>query len=427
MPSFSVVHGRLIDPLNAIDRITDLHVRDGRVAAVGAAPRDFAGAAVVDAAGCLVIPGLVDLAARLREPGQEYKATLRSELHAAVAGGVTSLACLPDTDPPLDEPGLVEMLKHRARQLNLAHVYPLGALTAKLAGERLTEMAELTDAGCVGFSQADVGLVDTQVLYRALQYAATFGFKVWLRPQDPFLSHNGVAHEGEVATRLGLPGIPAAAETIALDAMLRLVRLSGARVHVCRLSTAEAVEMMRRAKHEGLPVTCDVAACHLHLCDVDIGDFNPMMHLVPPLRGRGDRAGLRAGLADGTVDAVCSDHCPVDDDEKHLPFGESAPGASGLELLMPLVLKWGREEGRALSEVVARVTSEPARVLGCDAGHLSQGAPADLCLVDLEEEYTVSPDALKSQGHNTPFSGARLKGRVRATWVSGKRVFPFEA
>ena len=424
MSRFSLVNGRVIDPRNGIDRVTDLHVADGKVLAVGARPRDFPGAIEIDVSGCLVIPGLVDVAVRLREPGQEYKATLQSELYAAVAGGVTTLACLPDTDPPLDEPGLVEMLKHRARQLNLAHVFPLGALTAKLGGERLTEMAELADAGCIGFSHADAPLVDTQVLYRALQYAATFGFKVWLRPQDPFLSRNGVAHDGEVAMRLGLPAIPAAAETIALDTILRLVRISGAEVHVCRVSTAEAVDMLKRARHEGLPVTCDVAAAHLHLCDSDIGYFNPMMHLVPPLRGPHDRAALREGLAEGTIDAICSDHCPVDDNEKHLPFAEASPGASGLELLLPLALKWGREERRSLSEVVARLTSQAARVLGCDAGHLTPGTPADLCVVDVEAEYAVAADSLKSQGKNTPFLGTRLAGRVHSTFVAGQRVYP---
>jgi len=428
MTHFSVVNGRLIDPRNGTDRTLDLHVRDGRIAGIGPRPANFAGAQTYDASGCLVIPGLVDVAVRLREPGLEYKATLHSELLAAVAGGVTTVACLPDTDPPLDEPGLVEMLKHRARLLNLAHVFPLGALTAKLGGERLTEMAELSDAGCVGFSHADAPLVDTQVLYRALQYAATFGFKVWLRPQDPFLSRNGVAHDGEVATRLGLPGIPSAAETIALDTILRLVRITGAAVHICRLSTAEAVDMLRAAKRDGLPVTCDVAACHLHLCDADIGYFDPMMHLIPPLRTPADRAALRGGLADGTIDAICSDHRPVDEDAKHLPFGESEPGASGLELLLPLALKWGREERRPLSEVVARITSHAARVLGReqDAGHLSHGAPADLCIVDPEAEYTVTAETLKSQGKNTPFIGVRLAGRVRGTFVSGQQVYSVE-
>jgi dihydroorotase len=288
----------------------------------------------------VVAPGLVDVSARLREPGLEYKATLESEMSAAIAGGVTSLACPPDTDPPLDEPGLVEMLKHRARSLNQARVYPIGALTVGLAGESLTEMAELAEAGCVAFSQADIPLVDTDLLWRAMQYASTFGFPLWLRASDPHIGRNGIAHDGEIATRLGLAGIPVMAETIALSTILTLARNTGVRVHLCRLSSADGVALVRAAKREGLPVTCDVAIHHLHLSDVDIGWFDPHARLVPPLRSTRDRAALRAGVADGTIDVVCSDHAPVDDDDKQVPFGEAAPGATGLELLLPLTLKW---------------------------------------------------------------------------------------
>ena len=328
--------GRLVDPKHGVDRPADLYIAEGRVAGIASAPRGFEADRVVDATGLVVAPGLVDLSARLREPGLEYKATLESEMLAAVAGGVTSLACPPDTDPPLDEPGLVEMLTRRASSLNLARVYPVGALTAKLEGERLTEMAELRDHGCIAFSQAEVPLADTQILWRALQYAATFGLAVWLRPQDPHLAKGGVAHDGEVATRLGLPGIPAFAETIALGAILQLVRVTGTRVHLCRLSARESVEMIRAAKRDGLPVTCDVSAHHLHLSELDLGYFDSHCHVVPPFRSQRDREALSAGLADGTIDAVCSDHTPVDDDAKQLPFGESEPGTTGLELLLPL-------------------------------------------------------------------------------------------
>ena len=281
-------------------------------------------------------------------------------MEAAVAGGVTWLACPPDTDPPLDEPGLVEMLKHRARSLNQAHVHPVGALTVGLAGRDLTEMGELAEAGCVAFSQAEAPLADTQVLLRAMQYAATFGYRVWLRPQDPHLARGGVAHDGEVATRLGLAAIPASAETIALATIFALVRETGARVHLARLSTADGVAMVRAAKAEGLPVTCDVAVHHLHLCDVDIGWFDAQCRLVPPLRGTRDRAALRAGLADGTIDLVCSDHTPVDDDAKQLPFAEAEPGATGLELLLPLTLKWAATDKVELSGALARITLHPA-------------------------------------------------------------------
>ncbi|MEK6591660.1 MAG: dihydroorotase, partial [Pseudomonadota bacterium] len=305
-----IKNGRLIDPKNSIDAPMDVFVAAGKIAAVGAAPKGFTANRTIDASGLVVCPGLVDLAARLREPGFEYMATLESEMEAAIAGGVTSLACPPDTDPPLDEPGLVEMLKFRAKNLNQAHVYPVGALTQALKGARLTEMAELRDAGCVAFSQADAPLTDNHVLLCALQYAATFGFCVWLRPQDPTLARNGVAHDGQVATRLGLPAIPVCAETVALSTILLLARVTGARVHLCRLSSADGVDMVRQAKQLGIPVSCDIAIHHAHLSEMDVGYFDPNCHLTPPLRSARDRDALRQGLADGTVDAICSDHAP---------------------------------------------------------------------------------------------------------------------
>ena len=289
-----IKNGRLIDPKNRIDATQDLFIAAGKVAAIGGIPAGFVADKVIDATGLIVAPGLIDLAARLREPGYEYKATLESEMDAAVAGGITTLACPPDTEPPLDEPGLVEMLKHRARELNQAHVYPVGALTYGLRGEELTEMAELADAGCVAFSQADAALTDTRVLMRAMQYAATFGFCVWLRPQDSFLARNGVAHDGEVATRLGLPAIPVCAETIALSTMLQLAQETGVRLHVCRISSAEGVALICAAKKQGLPLTCDVSMNHIHLSEMDIGYFDANCHLIPPLRSQRDRAALRA-------------------------------------------------------------------------------------------------------------------------------------
>jgi dihydroorotase len=336
---------------------------------------------------------------------------------------VTSLACPPDTDPPLDEPGLVEMLKHRAKSLNLAHVYPLGALTWKLGGERLTEMVVLRDAGCVAFSHADTPLPDTQMLWRALQYAATFGIAVWLRPQDGFLARGGVAHDGEVATRLGLPGIPAFAETIALATILQLVRATRTRVHLCRLSTAESVAMLRTAKKEGLPVSCDASAHHAHLSEIDLGYFDSHCNVIPPFRSLRDRDALRAGLADGTIDALCSDHAPVDEDAKQLPFAESEPGVTGLELLLPLLLKWAEEMRVALPEALATVTSRPAAILGVPAGDIAAGRDADVCVFDPNAHVKITADLLKSQGKNTPFIGYELPGRVRYTLVSGQLVY----
>jgi dihydroorotase len=416
-------NGRLVDPRNGVDAVRDLFIAAGKVAGVGSAPPGFGANRVIDAAGLVVCPGLVDLAARLREPGFEYKATLESEMAAALAGGVTSLACPPDTDPPLDEPGLVQMLKHRAKTLNQAHVYPVGALTTGLRGQQLTEMAELVDAGCIAFSHADAALTDNRVLMRAMQYASTFGFRVWLRPQDAFLAEGGVAHDGEVATRLGLPAIPAVAETSAVSLILALARVTGARVHLCRLSTAEAVDMVRAAKDQGLPVTCDVGVNHLHLSEMDVGYFDPQCHLVPPLRSLRDRDVLCSALKEGVIDAACSDHTPVDDDAKQLPFGESEPGATGLELLLPLALKWAEQAAVPLAEALSRVTAVPARIMGIDAGHLSAGAGADVCIYDPEAWWKVEPRALRSQGRNTPFLGIELKGRVRYTLVAGHVVF----
>ncbi len=415
--------GRLIDPKHGRDAVTDVYIASGKIAALGAAPAGFIAQRMIDATGLVVCPGFVDLSARLREPGLEYKATLESELEAAMAGGVTSLVCPPDTDPPLDEPGLVEMLKHRARSLNKARVFPLGALTQKLEGRELTEMAELSDAGCIGFSQADAALTDTMTLMRALQYAATFGFAVWLRPQDVFLSRHGVAHDGEVATRLGLPGIPSCAETVALSTILLLARETGARIHLCRLSTAAGIGMVRVAKEQGLAVTCDVGMHHVHLSESDIGFFDSNCRLVPPLRAEADRAAIRAGLADGTIDAVCSDHSPVDDDAKQVPFGEAEPGATGLELLLPLSLQWAREAHLPLDRALARITHEPDRLLGIAGGELGVGSPADVCVFDPDAHWRVDRKSLYSQGKNTPFLGARMQGRVCCTLVDGHVVF----
>lgn len=415
--------GTLIDPVAGTQRLADLCIADGLIVGNGAAPPGFVADATIDASGLTVMPGVIDLSARLREPGFEYRATLESELAAAVAGGVTRLVCPPDTDPPLDEPGLVEMLTRRAASLKLARVHPLGALTQGLKGERLTEMAELAEAGCVAFSQDDRPFADLTVLLRALQYATTFQQAVWLRPEDAGLARGGVAHDGEVATRLGLPGIPALAETVAVAAILLLARETGARIHLCRLSTAGAVDMVRKAKAEGLPVTCDVAAHHLHLSEMDIGFFDANCRLSPPLRSLRDRDALARGLAEGVIDAVCSDHAPVDEDGKQMPFGEAEAGATGLELLLPLALKWAAAASLPLPVALARVTSGPATVLGIEPPGLAPGAVADLCVFDPDVWWRVEPAALSSQGKNTPFTGFELQGRARYTIVNGRVVY----
>jgi len=420
-----IKNGRLVDPANGVDQVADLFIADGKVAAVGTAPDGFRADTSIDASGMVVAPGLVDLSARLREPGYEYKATLESEMQAAIQGGVTSLVCPPDTDPVLDEPGLVEMLKHRARNLDQANVHPLGALTMGLKGQALTEMAELTEAGCIGFAQAEVPILDTNVLLRALQYAKTFGYTVWLRPQDAHIGRGGVAHSGPLASRLGLSGVPVMAETIALHTIFELVRSTGARVHLCRISSAAGIELVRAAKAEGLPVTCDVGVHHLHMTDADIGFFDSNARLTPPLRTQRDRDAIRAALVDGTVDAICSDHTPVDDDEKLLPFAEASPGATGLELLLSLTLKWAEElhGDAALLRALAKITSQAARTAGLAAGQLGVGAVADVVVFDPGARWTVDGAALASQGKHTPFLGFEVSGQVRATVVGGRVAY----
>lgn len=415
--------GTLIDPVAGNEARADVFIDNGKIAAIGAAPAGFETATRIDAKGRHVAPGLVDLSARLREPGYEHKATLESETAAALAGGVTSLVCPPDTDPVLDEPGLVDMLKFRAGKLDRVHIYPLGALTVGLKGQVITEMVELTEAGCIAFTQADVPIVDTQVLLRALQYASTYDYTVWLRPQDAYLGKGGVAASGAVASRLGLPGVPVAAETIALHTIFELMRVTGARVHLPQLSSAAGIALVREAKAEGLPVTCDVSANHVHLIDVDIGYFDAHFRLDPPLRAQRDREAIRAGLADGTIDAIASNHTPVDDDEKLLPFDEATPGATGLELLLSLTVKWAEEVRMPLAKALSRITAAPADVLKLPAGRIEAGAVADLCIFDAAAAWHVEPRALKSQGHNTPFLGYELPARVATTIVAGRIAY----
>ncbi len=418
-----IQNGHVIDPAHGVDGPADVAIAAGKIVSVGQAPEGFTANRIIDARGLVVAPGLVELSARLREPGYEYRATLESELKAALHGGVTSLACPPDTEPVLDEPGLVEMLRHRAQGLAQSHVYPLGALTLGLKGEIITEMAELSEAGCIGFGQADAPITNTQVLMRAMQYANTFGYTVWLRPQDPWLGKGGVAHSGPVAARLGLSGVSIGAEVVALHTIFELVRMTGCRVHLCRLSSARGIDLVRAAKQEGLPVSADVSINHVHLTDIDIGYFNPMARMVPPLRSTRDRDAINAALIDGTIDAICSDHCPVDDDEKLLPFDEASPGATGLELLLPLTLKWAQANGQPAAKALGLVTEAPARILGVDAGTLAPGSVADVCLYAPDQHWQVLPGVLASQGKNTPFLGYEVNGAVALTLVAGQVAY----
>jgi dihydroorotase len=425
--------GRIIDPASKLDAVGDVAIAAGRIVGIQNTPVDFAPSKTIDASGLIVAPGLVDLCARLREPGYEHEGMLESELAAAVAGGVTSLVCPPDTDPVLDEPGLVEMLKYRAEKLHQSRVFPLGALTKGLNGESLTEMAELTESGCVGFGQAEIPLANTQVMQRAMQYASTFGYTVWLRPQEIHLG-KGVAASGALATRLGLSGVPVAAETIALHTIFELMRSTGASVHLCRISSAAGVALLRVAKAEGLKVTADVSINSLHLTDNDIGYFDSRARLTPVLRQQRDRDALQAGLLDGTIDALVSDHNPVEADAKNLPFGEAEAGATGLELLLSLALKWGQQHSMSLSDILSRITFKPSQVLesslgtlASSVGRLNVGGAADLCIFDPAAEWSVSSDTLRSQGKHTPFAhdmgGSMMLARVKMTLVNGQIAF----
>ena len=412
--NIEIKNGRVIDPANGVDRATSLFIADGRIAGLDTAPAGFAAAQVIDASGCVVCPGLIDLAARLN--------SIEAELAAAVAGGVTSVVVPPDADPPLDEPELADRLVHRGEEIGKARVLPLGALTLGLNGERLAELAGLKKAGCVAFSQANKPVVDTEALWRAMEYAATFGFAVWLQPSDYWLSRNGIAHDGEVSSRLGLAGIPVAAETIAIVTLVQLVRDTGCRLHLTRLSSAAGVALAEAAQREGLPVSFDIGVHHLLLSENDIGFFNAHARFCPPLRSQEDRAGLSAAAVRGSG-AICSDHTPVGADDKLLPFGDAKPGATGLEVLLPLTLKWAAAAGVPLSDALARITVAPAGVLGLPLGTLTPGAAADVCVFDPEAIWQLSPEALRSRGKNSPWLGYPLSGQVRHTLVDGRCVF----
>lgn len=409
-----IQNGRVIDPKNGVDRNSPLFIANGKVAGLGETPVGFVAEQTIDAAGCVVCPGLIDLGARLN--------SIEAELAAAVAGGVTSVVVPPDADPPLDEPELADRLVHRGAEIGMARVLPLGALTLGLKGERLAEMAGLKKAGCVAFSQASKPVVDTEALLRAMEYAATFDFAVWLQPQDYWLSRNGIAHEGEVASRLGLAGIPVAAETIGIATLVQLVRDTGCRVHLTRISSAAGMQLVHRAQHDGLPISCDIGVHHLLLTENDIGYFNPHARFLPPLRAQADRKALSDAAIAGWA-AICSDHTPVGADDKLLPFGEAKPGATGLEVLLPLTLKWAEAAGVDLPTALSRITTDPAAILGIEGGTLAVGAPADVCVFDPAATWQLTPAALKSRGKNSPWIGYMMTGQVRATLVAGRPVF----
>jgi dihydroorotase len=413
----TIKNARLIDPRHSIDTVASLHIADGRVVGVDSPPANFNAEQVINAEGLIACPGFIDLSARLPK--------LKDELLAAVAGGVTTVVCPPDSKPTLDDPENVERLVRNAQELGLARVLPLGALTLDLQGERLSELITLKKAGCVAFSQGNKPILDTEALLRAFEYAATFDLPIWLQPRDYHLGRNGVAHDGEIAARLGLAGIPAAAEAVAISTALTLADLTGVRLHLQRISSATGMALIEAAQANGQKVTCDVGIHHLHLSEHDIGFFDSRARFDPPLRALQDRNVLRTAIKYGKA-AICSDHTPVGNDDKLLPFPEAVAGATGLELLLPLTLKWAQATKTPLEMALATLTSFPAEILGkdfTDIGHLGVGAKANICLFSPTEFWVPSAENIRSAGKHSPLMGYEVSGKVRHTFVEGRQVY----
>lgn len=423
MKSILIKNARIIDPKNNLDKTTDLYIRDQKIAAIENAPEKFTADEIIDASNLWLIPGIVDLSARLREPGLEQKANIETETIAAASAGITTLCVPPDTDPVIDEPAVVELILRKAKQTKKTHVYTLGALTAGLKGEHLSEMANLKQAGCVGVSNARNAISNPLILRRAFEYASTHNITVFIEAQDKYLSENGCAHEGAIASRLGLNSIPYAAETAPIAQILELIRDTDIRIHFGRLSCARSIELISDAKENGLKVTADVAAHQLHLTDMDISSFNSLYHVIPPLRSQRDMNALRHGLAKGIISSICSDHQPHEPDAKLAPYPATEPGISAIETLLPLTLKLVESGDLELNTAIASITCNPAKILGLDTGHLAVGQTANLCLIDPQKEWVFSIDEMLSHGKNTPFSGWNFKGKVIHTIIKGNTVF----
>lgn len=416
--------GRVIDPANDLDAVKDIYIKNGHIVAIDDHIDDekAANAKEIDASGLIVIPGVIDLCARLREPGLEHKATIASETIAASKAGITTLCCPPDTDPVIDETAVVDLINQRVKDAAHSHIVCLGALTSKLKGEHLSEMAALKEAGCIGVSNAKQSITNTLVLRRALEYASSHDLTVFIEPNDPYLSNEGCAHEGAVATRLGLPGIPDAAESTIIARDLELIAEIGARVHFGRLSSARSVSLIEQAQKQGLKVTADVAVHQLFLTEMDLSTYNSHCHVLPPFRELRDRDVLRHAIANGIIQAVCSDHQPHEDDAKLHPFPASEPGISGLETLLPLTLKLVSEETLTWSQAIAALTSTPAKILGINKGHLSVGATADLVIINPIKDWTLEADSMNSLGKNTPFLGWNFEHQVQQTIINGRLI-----
>lgn len=421
--STCILGGRLIDPASGTDRVTDIFIHNGKILAIGEPPEGFTAHHTIDARGQIVCPGLVDLSARMREPGQEHIATIASETALAARSGITTLCCPPDTDPVIDTPAVVTLLLRRAKRSARARLLPIGAMTQRLAGEHLSEMVALKRAGCVAMSNGYAPLANTLVERRALEYAATFGITAILRPEDRHLRNNGYAHEGPVSARLGLPGIPEAAESVAVARDLALAEHTGCRIHFHLLSSGTATRMIEQAQQQRLQVSANVAAHQLHLTEMDIEDFDSNCHLNPPLRSLADREALRAALAKGVIGAICSDHQPLKADAKEAPFPSTATGMAGLQTLLPLTLKLVDEGVLSLSEAIARITCGPADMLALPYGRLQPGSSADVCIFDPHRHWVLKREEMPSAGRNTPFIGWEFQGQVTHTLFEGRIVF----
>ncbi len=419
----AISNGHLICPAQRLDGQGDLYIADGRIVSAGKHIDGFSADLEISLDGQYVCPGIVDLSVHTREPGFEHKATITTETEAAVRSGVTSMVCPPNTRPVTDTPAVVEFIHQRQSRLNKTRIYPLGALTKGLDGQQLTEVAALKQAGCVGLSNADKPIVDTEVLRRALEYAVGFDLPVFIHPEDSYLRNQGVMHEGRISTRLGLPGIPETAETIAISRALLLIEQTGVSAHFCRLSCARSVELIGAAKQQGLPVTADAGIAYLYLTEVDVDGFNSQCRLWPPLRTDRDRQTLLDGLHSGVIDAVCSDHQPHDEDAKAAPFSSTEPGASTLEVLAPLAFNLAAARGFSPGQIVQALTCRPASIIGIDAGSLAGGARADLFIFDENRQWTVEAEKLVSAGKNTPFDNWEMNGKITHTIVDGKLAF----
>jgi dihydroorotase len=420
-----LTNARLCDPATGKEGPGHILIRDGRIADIawGAAPGAPAGCEAIDCAGHVLAPGLIDLRAFVGEPGAEHRETLASASAAAAAGGVTTLVCMPDTNPVIDGPAIVDFVLRRARDTACVNVLPAAAITKGLAGREMTEFGLLQEAGAVAFTDGLKAVTNAQVMRRALTYARDFGVLLMQHVEEPDLVGDGVMNEGEMASRLGLLGIPREAETVMLERDIRLVRLTGARYHAAMISTADSVEIVRRAKHDGLPVTCGASVNNLVLNEGDIGHYRTFCRLSPPLRHEHDRLALVAALDEGVVDVVVSDHNPQDVETKRLPFAEAANGALGIETLLGASLRLVHTGDIALPRLLAALSARPADILGRPAGRLAVGAPADLVLIDPDLPYVLDKRQLKSRSKNSPFDEARLQGGALMTVVGGRVVF----